>query len=177
MVKPKKASYFSFDKNPQAVRSTSLNSTLQEINNQAEEFDLLDYRPDNLPKFFESLEMDSEDSFDVILSNPPWMISKPLNGFIDSGNYDPEEKFLLKLFEFVKNHLNPNRGVFFLIYSDLAQILGLQSVGRIEELCKLNGLTVVNILEFEGLVNSQSIISEFDYIKQKSSVVIYEISF
>ena len=32
------------------------------------------------------------EKFDFIISNPPWLVAKPIDEF-DSGNYDPEERF------------------------------------------------------------------------------------
>ena len=83
--------------------------------------------------------------FDVIIANPPWMIASPIPESIDSGNYDQNEVVLQKIFEFVENKLEPTNGVFYLVYSDLSQILGLQEAGRIEKLANQVGLFVTNV--------------------------------
>jgi hypothetical protein len=49
---------------------------------------------------------------------------------------------------FARLHLSPDRkGKFLLIYSDLAQILGLQPKSRIEELCHFSGLDIEEVYE------------------------------
>ena len=127
------------------------------------------------PQFGDKFEKDMK--FDVMISNPPWLVAKPLDIFIDSGNYDTNETFLKNLISYVANKLEPEKGVFFLVYSDLSQLLGVQNEKRVEQLVKLHGMTVLGIYRYEGMVNMSKIQSHFDALKQKASLVIYEIGF
>jgi methylase of polypeptide subunit release factors len=187
VVKPSSVRYFGIDSNPQAIRSARLNATLQEVPMSLHHFDLLQYKEGvNEPLFYHQYEKSKNakmaeeikpEKYDVIISNPPWLVASPLKGFVDSGNYDEKELFLEKLFEFVKHNLSSNKGVFYLVYSDLSQILGLQGPKRIEELCKKYELSLISCFKFEGLINHKKTFSDFDLLKQKAGVSIYEIAF
>lgn len=175
-VEPKKAVYFGIDSNMQALRSAEVNALLQEVPMKTTHFDMRLFRKGHLEPSF-APKITKEPTFDVILSNPPWLVASPLEGFIDSGNYDPQEAFLQSLLSFVAHRLDRQRGVCFLIYSDLSQLLGVQSERRVETLAEDNGLSVHARHRFEGLVNMPKVASNFDALKQRAGVVIYELGF
>ena len=79
---------------------------------------------------------------DLITVNPPWLPCKyvPEMSPLDNAVYDPEEKFLKSAFNFARIHLSKDGGEMLLIYSDLAQILGLQQLNRVEDLASKYGL-------------------------------------
>lgn len=139
-------------------------------------FDMKYYHRGSLEPSFSKAE-DKDVKFDVILSNPPWLVAKPLDVFIDSGNYDPNEEFLKKLIVYTSHKLDRQKGVCFLVYSDLSQLLGTQSDKRVETLAKEHGLTVFGVYRFEGLVNVPRVTSHFDALKQRAGLAIYEIGF
>ena len=172
----KNIKYFGIDNNLQAIRSTEINALLQDISMKTCHFDMKSYIPNELePRFGNNFNENTK--FDVILSNPPWLVAKPLEIFIDSGNYDPNEEFLKKLISFVSMKLEREKGVFYLIYSDLSQLLGVQEEKRVEQLVKQNGMNVLGVYRYEGMVNMSKIQSHFDALKQKAHLVIYEIGF
>ena len=65
--------------------------------------------------------------YDLILSNPPWLPAyfvfdaNPL----DNAIYDPHEHFLQSSLNFARLHLSKS-GRMLLVYTDLAELLGLQ---------------------------------------------------
>lgn len=143
---------------------------------QTSHFDLTLYRQGHLePRFKRQMEQGFK--YDVIISNPPWLVSKPLDIFIDSGNYDQKQEFLEKMMMFVSANLCREKGVFYLIYSDLSQIIGTQKEKTVETMAKEKGLSVSGVYRFEGIVNMNKVRSRFDGLKQKAATVIYEITF
>jgi hypothetical protein len=79
--------------------------------------------------------------------------------------------------EYVKDKLERQKGVFYLIYSDLSQIIGTQANKRVEKLVKEHQMNIHGIYRFDGMVKMSKIRSNFDALKQKSALVIYEIGF
>lgn len=175
-VGPKQAKYFGIDNNPQAIRSTEINSLLQEIPMKTSLFDMRYFQRGTLEPSFGKGD-NNDGKFDVIISNPPWLVAKPLDVFIDSGNYDANEEFLTKLIWFVSHRLDRQKGVCFLIYSDLSQLLGTQAEKRVETLVKEHGMSVLGVYRFEGVVNVPKVLSHFDALKQRAGLAIYEIGF
>lgn len=83
------------------------------------------------------LNLNLPQEYDLIICNPPWIPASKVKAVnpLDNGVYDPDEKFLKSALNFARLHLTPNRkGRMLLVYSDLAQILGLQQIERVEEL-------------------------------------------
>jgi methylase of polypeptide subunit release factors len=139
-------------------------------------FDMQLYKKDFLePKF--SASTDEDLKFDVMISNPPWLVAKPLDIFVDSGNYDSNGKVLKNTISYVANNLRKDKGIFYLIYSDLSQVLGTQETKKVEQLVKEEGMVVFGVYRFEGVVNLNKIKSRFDGVKQKAATVIYEIGY
>jgi methylase of polypeptide subunit release factors len=65
---------------------------------------------------------------DLILCNPPWIPASPVScslNPLENAVYDDREKFLISSLNFAKFHLHPEKGEMLLIYSDLAQNLGI----------------------------------------------------
>ena len=90
--------------------------------------------------------------YDLILCNPPWIPASRVAEInpLDNGVYDPDEKFLKSALNFARLHLSSEkRGKMLLVYSDLAQILGLQEKERVEELCQKAGLFIEEIYEVQ----------------------------
>lgn len=75
--------FFAVDKNPDSVSDTLVNNQLVGANIKGEQVDLLT-KQDFFPE---------QKTFDLILSNPPWMISNPIDSQ-DNGSYDPRGEFL-----------------------------------------------------------------------------------
>lgn len=80
--------------------------------------------------FFENLKDDLEfpkENFDLILSNPPWLPANYVSeqSSLDNAVFDPNEKFLHSSLNFAKFHMHVNDGDMLLVYSDLAQNLGI----------------------------------------------------
>lgn len=79
--------------------------------------------------------------FDVIISNPPWLWAKPAGKTIfEVGNYDPNGEMIFALMNFVSEHLRARRmgslgGIFYLMYSDYSENIGLAPKGVIPALC------------------------------------------
>lgn len=167
-----RASYFCLDKAPKALESTRLNARNFELDLQTRLLDICAGPLEADKKLF----AEGPEKFDFIISNPPWLVAKPIDE-IDSGNYDPEERFLRRLFELVAAHLDKSKGTFWLVYSDLSEILGFQPKGRVHELCRQHGLVVRNVLSAAAEESAKAPRTNFDVIKRQSSYIIYEISF
>ena len=99
-------------------------------------------------------------NLDLITCNPPWLPLSFLNGsnlstILDPDNaiYDPEERFLISMFNFAKQNLalpspaTPTTPELLLIYSDFAQKLGVQPAGRVRELGREFGFGSVEMVD------------------------------
>lgn len=109
---------------------------------------------------------------DILVCNPPWMPGVP-SGLLDSGNYDPDEHLLKSAFMQTKK-LNLN-GKFLLIYSDLAEKIGLQRPGRISELCKQHDLVVKDIFSVPFPITFDNT-HPLKSIRDDSKISLYEIT-
>ena len=58
----------------------------------------------------------------------------------DDAVFDPNEKFLISSLNFAKYHLDPKSGEMLLIYSNLAQNLGITEPNRVSTLSNEFGL-------------------------------------
>jgi len=58
----------------------------------------------------------------------------------DDAIFDPNEQFLMSSLNFAKYHLDPNSGEMLLIYSNLAQNLGITEPNRVSTLSNDFGL-------------------------------------
>ena len=70
-------------------------------------------------------------------------------------------------------------GILLLYYSDLSQILGIQSKDRIEELCKEHKLTITNVYKTKFIEDQNAARAEKDPIanfKNQAKVLLYEIT-
>jgi len=95
-------------------------------------------------------QMGMPSKYDLILANPPWLPASKIVEVnpLDNGVYDPEEVFLKSALNFARLHLSPEkRGRMLLVYSDLAQIIGLQEPNRVEELIRRAGLYLDEVYE------------------------------
>jgi len=122
------------DRNPNAIKSTSINMQIFDIyeNFKPRTMDLSDAISKNMSA--EILEKVSfPQKFDMIVCNPPWVNASPLKGhdLIEDGNFDPDHKYLKNVFKFVSLHMTNNKknrkentGNFVLIFSDLNYKLG-----------------------------------------------------
>ena len=81
---------------------------------------------------------------DLILCNPPWIPASFMKmnsqSPTDDAVFDPNEKFLISSLNFAKHHLDPKSGEMLLIYSNLAQNLGITEPNRVSTLSKDFGL-------------------------------------
>jgi tRNA1(Val) A37 N6-methylase TrmN6 len=166
-----KTQFFALDKTTSALESTKLNANLFEMSVNTQLVDIT-----NDTNYERKLFAQGPDTFDFIISNPPWMVARPLEDF-DTGNYDFEETFLKKLFQIVVAYLDKDRGTFWLVYSDLSETLGLQKKSRIQELCDSRGLVVKNVYACPTEEASKSPRTNLDVIKRQTSYLIYEITF
>ena len=167
-VESSKFKLFSVDKSEVAIKCSKVNHNLFNIPSEYEQVDITSLSES--PRFFEK-----EQSFDFIICNPPWIIAKPIEDF-DTGNYDPNEKFLTALFKVVKQRLSRNGGVFWLIYSDLSELLGLQTKDRIVTLSNEHSLVLRNQYSTKAEDLSKRVKTNIDVIKQQSRYIIFEIT-
>ena len=192
-VQNRKTKFYSLDKNPDAVKNTLMNCGLIKLDVTAENFDILDYNiiipnkknlkendlksKKNLQnKNIKKKDVFPDKKFEFIISNPPWIIAKPINNQ-DSGNYDYKGKLIKKIFQFVAEKLDKEKGDFWLIYSDLSQNCGLVSENFIYDMARENGLIVKEVNSCPNEYFSHKLNTELDLIKQKSNNLIYQITF
>ncbi|CAI2365457.1 unnamed protein product [Moneuplotes crassus] len=115
--------------------------------------------------------------YDLILANPPWLPASKLPEInpLDNGVYDPEEVFLKSSLNFARLHLSPEkRGRMLLIYSDLAQIIGLQKKNRIEDLIHSAGLFIDEVYETPMALSKKPYDPLVNY-KAEAKVQMFEI--
>ena len=76
-------------------------------------------------------ELGMPTTYDLIFANPPWLPANHLVSAnpLDNGVYDPHEEFLKSILNFSRIHLSKGKGKLILVYSDLAEIIGLQDEG------------------------------------------------
>lgn len=111
-------------------------------------------------------------ALNTIVSNPPWLPAKS-SSTLDNGVYDPKSEMLLGTFKTAKRFLT-QAGRLLLIYSDLAQNLGLQEPNFIEKLIESHGFKLVNKLEifFPKSLNLKDPLRD---IKDSSHIYLYDI--
>ena len=115
--------------------------------------------------------------YDIIMCNPPWIPAAKVAEVnpLDNGVYDPEEKFLKSALNFGRLHLSPGKvGRMLLIYSDLAQILGIQKPERVEELIHHSGLFVEEIYQIP-MRQSKKLYDPLVNYKAEANVQLFEI--
>lgn len=162
---PKQCTYYCLDKNPEALRNTMVNL---ELNGMRCKTELVDVTTSS--DFFSQVG-----HFDMIVCNPPWLTAKPI-GDLDSGNYDYKEATIKAVFAIVKQRLDPKKGTFWLIYSEISEILGLQPKDRIPQLCKEYGLIVRRVNQVQSEYYDKVVKTKLDALKRSSSYIVYEIS-
>lgn len=166
-----KTNFYGLDRSTEALECTKLNTNLFDISMSTQLLDITTGL-DKTRKLFPN----GPDSFDFIISNPPWMVAKPIEEF-DSGNYDPDEKFLKSLFELVSAYMEKDRGSFWLIYSDISEVLGLQKKNCIQELANAHNLIVKNVFTCPAEELHKTPRTNLDVIKRQTKYLIYEITF
>ncbi len=166
-----KTNFFGLDRLPEALECTKLNSNLFEIPVNTKLLNITTGL-DKTRKLFAH----GPDTFDFIISNPPWMVAKPIEEF-DSGNYDQDEKFLKSLFGLVTAYMEKDRGSFWLIYSDISEILGLQKKNRIQELANEHSLVIKNVFTCPAEEVHKTPRTNLDVIKRQTKYLIYEFTF
>lgn len=169
-VQSTKQQFYGIDKHPAAIECAKRNCTLQNIDLKTALVDISQIKFESPVKFGENFP----EKFDFIICNPPWLTARTVDLY-DTGNYDPKEEFLQSLFRTIPLILEQT-GVFWLVYSDISEIFGLQEKGRIYQLCQKNGLFV----KVESICNAdlveKTIKTEIDVIKRKSKYIVYEIT-
>ncbi|MCI0571249.1 MAG: class I SAM-dependent methyltransferase, partial [Myxococcaceae bacterium] len=81
-----------------------------------------------------------EGKADLVISNPPWLPEPPKNR-VDRAVFDADSRFLRLFLEELPAHLEPG-GEGLLILSNLAELLGLRSLGWLDEELARCGLKV-----------------------------------
>ncbi len=81
-----------------------------------------------------------DESFDVIIFNPPWIPGRPRNEY-ERSIYDPGQSILLRFLDQVKGHLEEG-GRLYLLYSDASEVAREGSLGNLELSLERNGLRV-----------------------------------
>jgi len=122
-------------------------------------------------------ELTVPSKYDLILCNPPWIPASKVVDVnpLDNGVYDPDEVFLKSALNFARLHLSPEgKGKMLLVYSDLAQIIGLQKPDRIEELCHRAGLYIEEVYEITMAPSKKPYDPLVNY-KAEASVQLFEI--
>lgn len=110
--------------------------------------------------------------FDVIVSNPPWLPGAGGDPLIQSV-YDDKGQMLKACIRVAAERLEP-QGRFLLIYSDLAQRLGLQPANYIESLCEAAGLRVAQKLD-EPFPKQINTLDPLKPLKDTSVISLYDI--
>jgi len=178
---------YAVDKNKRAVECTLLNTQLLDMTDSIKvgNLDVVDTVKANLTeKKLKDLKFPVK--YEMMIANPPWITSSILNSehLLDSGVYDPKETFLKAIFQFAANHLSvqssiSKNGILLLYYSDLSQILGIQSKDRIEELCKEHKMTITNVYKTKFIEDQNAARADKDPIanfKNQAKVLLYEIT-
>jgi SAM-dependent methyltransferase len=111
-------------------------------------------------------------SLNTIVSNPPWLPVKASSS-LDNGVYDPKGEMLLGTFKTAKRFLTEN-GRLLLIYSDLAQNLGLQEPCFIEKLIESHDLKLKERIE-TFFPKSLDLRDPLRDIKDSSHIYLYDI--
>ena len=84
-------------------------------------------------------------SFDLVVSNPPWLPDVARSP-LERAVYDPEGSFLARLLATVPQRLAPG-GEAWIVISDLAERLGLRPLDAIEVLAQRAGLRIADVRE------------------------------
>ena len=147
---------FGVDNNFQAAKSSNLNAQALGVDFSAVHGDAAQI---NIP------------NCDVLVCNPPWIPAAP-SSLLDSGNYDYKEQLLQAAFMQTKK-LNAG-GRFILIYSNIAERIGLQAPGKIQDLCKKHDLVVKEMITTEFPVTADTT-HPLKSIRDGSSISLYEI--
>lgn len=171
-VQSTKQEFYGLDKSPLAVDCAKRNCHLQNVNLHTADFDLTKDQATS----GKSLHPSFPEKFDFVICNPPWLVAKPLEDY-DTGNYDHKEEVLKGVFRLVPKVLERSSGVFWLIYSDLSENLGLQEAQRVHQLAQENGLVVRGEIRCPADVIEKAVKSSTDVVKKMSDYIIYEICF
>lgn len=91
-----------------------------------------------VPVLVEERDLFPEGKADVVIFNPPWLPAKPKTA-IDRAIYDDGGATLRRFLLDVRTHLS-ERGVVWLVISDLAERIGIRRPGLLEELWTAGGL-------------------------------------
>jgi methylase of polypeptide subunit release factors len=88
---------------------------------------------------------DDRASFDLVVSNPPWLPDVARTP-LERAVYDPEGSFLERLLATTPQRLAPG-GEAWIVISDLAERLGLRPIDGIEALARRAGLRIADVRE------------------------------
>lgn len=82
---------------------------------------------------------------DLVVANPPWIPAEP-HGLLDRAVYDPSGRLLDRIVEELRARLEPG-GEAWIVFSDLAERLGLRPAGHLAALAARGGMIVTDVLE------------------------------
>lgn len=189
-VQSTKQTFYAIDKNLSAVECAKRNCLLHNIFLNAQVVDIVEVASlgnsgnkkeksvgeENGLEIGATLANEFPEKFDFIICNPPWITAKPIDDY-DTGNYDQQERMLKAVFGLLPRILDRSAGVFWLVYSDLSELLGLQEKNRVEELCLQFGLIVKTKSVCSADLIEKKVRTDVDLVKQKSKYFVYEITF
>ncbi len=128
----------------------------------------------------------TEEQFDLIVANPPWISTKAIpeeeegkregvqvDATLIDGVVDQGGRFLETLISGAKQRLS-SKGKLWLIYSNIAELLGMQDKAWIEQLCHMHGLSVLNRTTSRSRVRLAND-DPFREIKRLEQISLYEI--
>lgn len=93
----------------------------------------------------------------------------------DNAIYDPKEKFLISSLNFAKYHMSET-GEMLIIYSDLAQNLGLQEPNRIKILAEQFGFSQAEVVDQTSMPLSKNVNDPLKMIKKASNIQIWKVT-
>jgi len=178
---------YAIDSNIKAVECTRYNAQILDVAGAIKAFPMDLVQSVNEKKSEENLKkLNFPKKYELIIANPPWITASKLNTEheLDNGIFDPNEEMLVSIFKFASQHLTTEtpltkNGVLLLYYSDLSQILELQSPDRIEQLCneyklvlrktmstKFSDVQVRREVDHDPLIN----------FKNQAKIFLYEIT-
>lgn len=90
----------------------------------------------------------------------------------DDAVFDPNEQFLISSLNFAKHHLEPNSGEMLLIYSNLAQNLGITEPNRVSTLSNDFGLQAT-LLDETNIPMSKKLNDPLKMVKRSSKIQLW----